>query len=158
MFRHMPTTDTEPTRDVTVSDELIPLSVFALDHPQPPEGWSNFLGRWGITLRPDDIGRDSIRRSDAQMLLHEQRANELRVAKLRQLAEAEAVADDERRRALIWKGVSATALPVGVSAGDAMLQAAKDAQPRRTTPLEEALSNSGTLTYHPMRDNEAEAS
>jgi hypothetical protein len=29
-----------------------------------------------------------------------------------------------------------------------MLQAAVDAQPRRTTPLEEALSNRGEMTYH----------
>jgi hypothetical protein len=31
-----------------------------------------------------------------------------------------------------------------------MLQADRDAQPKRTTPLEEALSNSGTLTYHAL--------
>jgi hypothetical protein len=36
-----------------------------------------------------------------------------------------------------------------------MLQNDRDAQPKRTTPLEEALSNSGTLTYHPMQGEEA---
>ena len=127
---------------------LIPLSHFELDHPRPGEGWSNFLGRRGMTLRPDDIGRDSIRRSDAQKLLHEQRANELRAAKLRQLAEAEAVEADQLRRAQIWRGLPADHLPPGVAPAAVMLQADRDAQPKRTTPLEEALSNSGTLTYH----------
>jgi hypothetical protein len=31
-----------------------------------------------------------------------------------------------------------------------MLQAAKDAEPRRRTPLEEALDNDGALTYHSL--------
>jgi hypothetical protein len=62
MFR---STVTEPAPVEVEPADLIPLSHFALDHPQPSEGWGNFLGRRGITLRPDDIGRDSIRRSDA---------------------------------------------------------------------------------------------
>ena len=111
MFR---TPAAEPAPDVSTEatpEPLIPLSHLALDLPVPPEGWSNFLGRRGIMLRPDDIGRDSIRRSDAQVLLHEQRANELRAAKHRQLAEAEAVEADQLRRALIWKGVPADRHP-----------------------------------------------
>jgi hypothetical protein len=148
MFRSTPV-DVATAHEVVVPEEnVIALSVLQLDLQQPPEGWAAYLGRRGITLRPDDIGRDSIRRSDAQMLLHEQRASELRAVQLRQLAEAEAVEDDKRRRALIWKGVSATALPEGVSASSVMLQAAKDSEPRRTTPLEHALSNSGGMTYH----------
>ena len=153
MFRTAPVAEPAPV-EVEPAD-LIPLSHFALDHPQPVEGWSNFLGRRGITLRPDDIGRDSIRRSDAQMLLHEQRANQLRAAKLRQLAEAEAVEADQLRRAQIWQGVPADHMPPGVPPAAAMLQTARDAKPKRTTPLEEALSNSGTLTYHPMQGEEA---
>jgi hypothetical protein len=82
MFKTAPAVEPAPV-EVEPAD-LIPLSHFALDHPQPSEGWSNFLGRRGITLRPDDIGRDSIRRSDAQKLLHEHRANEIRKARLRQ--------------------------------------------------------------------------
>ena len=98
-----------------VESELIPLSVFALDHPQPPEGWSNFLGRRGITLRPDHIGRDAISSHDAQMLLHEQRADELRRRKLAAVQEQEAVEQDRVRRASIWKGLPADQLPVGVN-------------------------------------------
>ena len=150
-------TDIEPAPVVVeTADDLIPLSHFALDHPQPPEGWSNFLGRQGITLRPDDIGRDSIRRHDAQMLLHEQRASQLRAVKRHQLAEAEAVEADQRRRALIWKGVSADAIPVGVHPATAMLQAAKDAQPKRLSPLEESLSGE-SMVYHtyPLSEDES---
>jgi hypothetical protein len=33
-----------------------------------------------------------------------------------------------------------------------MLQAALDAEPRRRSVLEEALANSDSLTYHPVRD------
>ena len=63
MFGNAPAV--QPVSEVTPRDELIPLSHFALDHPQPPEGWSNFLGRRGITLRPDHIGRDAISSHDA---------------------------------------------------------------------------------------------
>ena len=131
---------------------LIPLSHFELDHPRPGEGWSSFLGRRGMTLRPDDIGRDSIRRSDAQILLHEQRANELRAAKRRQVAEAEAVEADQRRRASIWKGLDATRLPPGSRASEALLAAARDAQPRRQSVLQHALSNEGALEFHPYAE------
>ena len=127
--------------------DLIPLSHFELDHPRPPEGWANFLGRRAIAFVPDDLGRDCVRRQDARRLLDERRADQLRAAKLRQLAEAEAVEADQRRRALIWKGVSATALPEGVTASAAMLQAAKDESPRRRSMLEEAFAGQG-LTFH----------
>jgi hypothetical protein len=146
MFRSMP--DTEPTRDVTVSDELIPLSVFALDHPRPPEGWANFLGRRAIAFVPDDLGRDCIRRRDARRLLDEKRAGELRAAKRRQLADQEAVEADQLRRASIWKGLPADRIPDGVRAGDAMIAAARQAKPKRQSPLEEALSSDGGITYH----------
>jgi hypothetical protein len=134
--------------------DLIPLSHFALDHPQPSEGWSNFLGRRGITLRPDRIGRDAISSRDAQMLLHEKRAEELRAAKLRQLAEQEAVAADERRRDLIWKGVSATALPEGMAPATAMLLAGHDERPRRKSPVAEVLDGE-SMTFHSYGDQEA---
>jgi hypothetical protein len=151
MFGTSPTAAAvEMTRDVTVSDKLIPLSVLALDLPRPPEGWADFLGRRAIAFVPDDLGRDCVRRGDARRLLDEQRENQLRLAKLRQLAEQEAVEADRVRRASIWKGLPAEQLPVGVAPSAAMLQAAKDARPKRRTPLEEALSNSGTLTYHPI--------
>jgi hypothetical protein len=36
-----------------------------------------------------------------------------------------------------------------------MLQAAKDAEPRRQSVLEEALANRDGLVYHPLSDREA---
>ena len=157
MFRTAPNVSPDATPDVgttvpTSSDDLIPLSHLALDLPVPAEGWADFLGRRAIAFVPDDIGRDSIRRSDAQRLLHEQRANELRVAKLRELAEQEAVEADQLRRAQIWKGLSADAIPVGVHPAAAMLQSAKDAQPKRRTPLEEAFSGE-SMTFHAYPSN-----
>jgi hypothetical protein len=139
------------------SEPLVPLSHFALDHPQPPEGWSNFLGRRGITLRPDDIGRDSIRRSDAQMLLHEQRAEQLRQRKLAALRQEQEEEADKLRRSQIWTGLSADAIPIGVHPAAAMLQASKDARPRRSTPLEHALSNEGGVVFHPIGPGSGES-
>jgi hypothetical protein len=152
MFKTAPAVEPAPV-EVEPAD-LIPLSHFALDHPQPSEGWSNFLGRRGITLRPDDIGRDSIRRSDAQKLLHEQRANELRAAKLRQLAEAEAEEASQRQLAQISKGVPAAALPEGMTPATAMLLGGQDETPRRKSPVAEMLDGD-SLTFHSYGDQEA---
>ena len=149
MFKTAPVV--ESTRDDSSHLEpLVPLSVLALDHPQLAEGWADFLGRRAIAFVPDDLGRDCVRRQDARRLLDERRADQLRAAKLRQLAEAEAVEADQLRRAQIWQGVPADHMPPGVPPAAAMLQTARDAKPKRTTPLEEALSNSGTLTYHAL--------
>jgi hypothetical protein len=150
MFRTAPAAAVEPPRDESSHLEpLVPLSVLALDLPQPAEGWAGFLGRRAIAFLPDDLGRDCVRRQDARRLLDEQHANELRAAKLRQLAEQGAVEADQLRRSQIWAGVPAHTLPVGVSAAAAMLQTAKDAQPRRRSMLEESLAGE-TLTFHTL--------
>ena len=95
----------------------------------------------------DDLGRDAISRVDAKALLTERAANEERKARHRKLVEAQAVADDQLRRASIWTGAPAVE---GVSASALMLQADKDAQPKRRSVLQEALAGSETLTYHPL--------
>jgi hypothetical protein len=62
---------------------------------------------------------------------------------------------EELRRAQLRGGVSADMVPAGVLPATAMLQAVRDAQPRRRTPLEEALGGGG-LVYHPIeRDDES---
>jgi hypothetical protein len=127
--------------------DLIPLSVLQLDL-DPGEPWPVFLARRAITFRPDAIGRDAIAAGDAQRLLAERRADELRRRQHLKVAEEEAVEADRLRRARIWKGVPADALPVGATAAGVMLAAAKEAEPKRTTPLEHALSNSGSMEYH----------
>ena len=156
MFRSMP--DPEPAHDV-ISDRspepLVPLSHLELDLPRPAAGWPDYLGRRAIAFVPDDLGRECVRRQDAPPLLDEKREAENRAAKLRQLQEQLAVEADELRRSQIWKGVSADAMPPGAAPASVMLALDKDSQPRRTTPLEEALSNSAALTYHPMQGEEA---
>jgi hypothetical protein len=150
MFRHAPVAEAaeiEQGGDRGRNADLIPLTVLKLDL-DPGEPWHSFLGRRGIRFVPDHIGRDAISAGDAQRLLDEKREDLLRQAALRRTQEAEAIADDQRRRAQIWKGLPAVDLPVGVSASDAMVAAAKDAQPRRESVLQHALANTGEMEYH----------
>ena len=53
--------------------------------------------------------------------------------------------------ASIWRG-PAVDLPYGVSPSSAMLQAARDAQPKRMGVLQEALAGE-SMTYHPIAPN-----
>jgi hypothetical protein len=62
------------------------------------------------------------------------------------------IEQEAQRQAGLHRGVPWYAIPDGVAPAAAMLQASKDAQPRRVTPLQEALSQSGTLTFHPIHD------
>jgi hypothetical protein len=125
---------------------MIPLSVLRLDL-DPGEPWPLFLGRRGIAFRPDRIGRDAVTAGDAQRLLAERRAHKLRNQAVLRAREAEAVEADERRRALIWKGVPADAMPSDASPASVMLQAAKDARPRRQSMVEAAFANDGTVMH-----------
>jgi hypothetical protein len=50
----------------------------------------------------------------------------------------------------VQKGIPADRIPDGVTPAAAMLQAAKDAQPRRKSVLEHALANGDTFEYHPV--------
>jgi hypothetical protein len=132
-----------------VPADLVPLSVLALDLAAPSVGgWPAYLAGRGIAVVPDDIGRLAVSRDDARRLITERREAE---ARGREAAERQAVELDRQWRAQLWGGVPADHLPPGVAPAAAMLQAARDAQPRRTTPLQEALSNSGELTYHSMQ-------
>jgi hypothetical protein len=40
--------------------------------------------------------------------------------------------------------------PPGVAPASAMLQSAQDARPKRITPLQHALSNTGEMVYHSL--------
>jgi hypothetical protein len=147
----------EPAPDVIVPADVIPLSHLELDLPTPVEGWTVFLAARGVEVTLDDIGRMAVARDDARQLLTEKREREAEQARRRKLAEAQAVADDQIRRAAIWQGVPADLIPPGVSAASVMLQASKEAQPKRQSVLQHALGNSGELVFHPIRD-EADAS
>ena len=52
MFK-TPAPDVESAPDQVLSENLVPLSHFELDHPQPPEGWPAFLGRRAIAFVPE---------------------------------------------------------------------------------------------------------
>jgi hypothetical protein len=154
MFRApVPVTEPAPV-EVAPAVDLVPISHLALDLPEPVGGWAGYLKGRGIEVLTDDIGRPSIARADARQLFDEHRASEAEKARRRKLAEAQAVADDQLRRAQIWGGVPAEALPVGVSASSVMLQAARDAQPKRQSVLQHALANSGEMVFHLITQNE----
>jgi hypothetical protein len=55
----------------------------------------------------------------------------------------------------VRKGIPADRIPDGVTPAAAMLQAAKDAQPRRKSVLEHALANDGAVEYHPIRTEQS---
>ncbi|HEY6688334.1 MAG TPA: hypothetical protein VI094_19240 [Propionibacteriaceae bacterium] len=153
MFNKATAPVAEPASDVTEPLEpLVPLSVLQLDLDAPVGGWASYLADRHIEVVADDIGRMSVSRDAARLLFAEEREREERQARHRKLVEAKAVADDQLRRSQIWGGVPAEALPVGVSASSVMLQAARDAQPKRQSVLQHALANSGEMVFHPIRD------
>jgi hypothetical protein len=155
MFRSLP--DVEQAAARVAMPEPVPLSVLSLDHPEPAGGWNVYLHERNIPVGEDDLGRPAIARVDARQLFAEQRNAEAERARHLAAAERAAIEQDRVRFAQIWKGVAATELPVGVGAGDAMLAAARQAQPKRQSPLEAALSNSPEMAYHaftPARDEE----
>jgi hypothetical protein len=130
--------------------DLIPVSVLALDLPAPATGWLAYLTGRDIAVALDDIGRDSITRDDARQLITERREAEAKQREAAARIEQEAIERDQRFRASLWQGVPADHMPPGLAPAAVMLQADKDAQPRRQTPLQHALQNSGELVYHPL--------
>jgi hypothetical protein len=83
------------------------------------------------------------------MLIAEERQREQLRREKAAAAEKAAVEADERRRAQIWRGLPSEFLPVGASPASVMLAADREARPKRTTPLQEALSGE-SLIYHPL--------
>ena len=83
-------------------------------------------------------------------LLTERREYEIRRQEVAAQQEARAIEADRVRRASIWGGVPADAVPPGVAPAAAMLQAAVDSRPRRRSVLEDALAGEGA-TFHPIR-------
>jgi hypothetical protein len=129
----------------------VPLSHLELDLDRPVEGWPNFLGARAIAIVPDDLGRDSIPRQAARRLLDERREQELKQAALRRLAEQQAVEADQAFRASLPRGAAWYDIPAGVHPATAMLQAAKDAEPRRTpSQVEWMFGEVDTMVYHEL--------
>jgi hypothetical protein len=150
MFRSTP--DIEPALVAVDPADLIPLSHLELDLPTPVEGWHLHLADRNIEIVEDDLGRASISRGDAKRLFAERRRAQFRSREVLARQEREAIEADQLRRASIWKGLPADRLPVGARASEAMLAAARDAQPRRQSVLQHALSNEGALEFHPYAE------
>jgi hypothetical protein len=148
MFRTAPAA--EPPADVVAADDPIPISHLGLDLPEPATGWASYLTGRGIPIVLDSIGRSAVSSADARQLLDERREAEARQAAKREAVEREAIERDQQFRAQIWGGLPAEYLPVGVLPAAVMLQADKDAQPRRRSVMQEALSNDSGLTFHSL--------
>jgi hypothetical protein len=96
----------------------------------------------------DDLGRRCVSREVARGLFAARAEAEVKAREVRERLEAEYL---ERAAANpVWTGIPADRVPDGVWAAAAMLQAAKDEQPRRRSVLEHALTNDGSIEYHPV--------
>ena len=58
---------------MSIDDHVVPLSLFALDYPEPPDGWAIELRSRAIPIVEDSIGRAAIPSVFARELLVEQR-------------------------------------------------------------------------------------
>ena len=132
--------------------EPIPLSVLALGlDQQPANGWTVWLAEQGISITFDDLGRRCISRADAKRLLDEKRQAEIRRQDQLARLEQEAVEKDRAWRASLPRGAAWYDVPAGVHPATAMLQAAKDAQPRRTpSQVEWMFGEADTMVYHEL--------
>jgi hypothetical protein len=153
MFRSTVTAPAPPA-DVVDTSDLIPLSVLELDLPAPATGWLIELDRRGIAVVADDIGRDSLTKDDARELITEHRENEARKARHREETERRAIEADQQWRAQLSPGIPWYEIPAGVTAAEMWAQAEHDARPKRRSLLEDALANTGSMEYHPLRDEE----
>jgi hypothetical protein len=128
-------------------NELIPLSILELDLPAPGNGWAAGLAEHGIAIVLDDLGRASIPRAAARHLFEARRAAEAKARKISQRREEQAVEADRRWRASLPRGQRWWELPDGVHPATAMLQQAKDAEPKRRSLLEDAFAGTPSAMY-----------
>jgi hypothetical protein len=153
MFRAAPAP--EPTPVVELCAHPVPLAELERDlGGVPPDGWAVHLGKRGVAMIPDDLGRASVSRGDAKRLLDERREHELKTQRCLALVEAEAIEADRRWRESLPKGLPVSAIPEGATYADVVRQAELDGRPRRRSLLDESLSGeSGTFhSLHPEGD------
>jgi hypothetical protein len=138
-----------PQIEISVSHrdtDLVPLSYLELDLPTPVSGWQIELGRRGIEILTDDIGRPSISRDAVRQLLDEQRENELRQREAAARMEAQAIEQDRQFRASLPVGQAWYDMPAGQLPASVMLQQAKDAARTRPTDAEWMFKPPGEIT------------
>jgi hypothetical protein len=95
----------------------------------------------------DDLGRRCVSREVARRLFADRA--EFAVRQREVLARQEAAFAEQAAANRLWPGIPAGFIPEGVAPAAAMLQAAKDAAPRRQSVLQHALPNEGVIQYHP---------
>jgi hypothetical protein len=141
---------------VPAPSDLIPLSHLELDLPAPTTGWLIELDRRGIEVVVDDVGRKSISRADARLLLDEQRENEARAREVAERNERQAIEADRQRRAQLSPGVPWYEIPADLLPVQAMTAAARDESPRRRNPLLDFIDNPhGGAVFHPIQGDES---
>jgi hypothetical protein len=136
---------------------LVPLAElagegFGWDGPlvtNPRDAIDVLAGQLGDEVVFDDLGRRCVSRGTARRLFVERAAGEVRQREARERLELQYA---ERAAANpVWSGIPADRIPEGVAPALAMLTAAKDARPRRQSVLEHALTNDGSIEFHPIQ-------
>jgi hypothetical protein len=156
MFRTVPAIEAPVVMDPA---DLIPLSHLSLDLPVPAAGWLIELERRGIEVVVDDIGRRSVARDVARMLIAEQAEAEMRRREVMARVELAAEEKDRQFRAQLHPGIPWHRMPDpgGLLPVMQMTAAAKDAQPRRTPSQNEWLFGEvdDTMVYHELPQEES---
>jgi hypothetical protein len=157
-----PVVEPEPAPEVgtrvPMPEAPVALVELSLSLDEPSVGWVAYLATKGVEIVEDDLGREAILRVDARQLFSEHRADEVRKAEHRARQEREAERADRLWRAQLPQGVSAAAIPPGLTFAEAAWSAELDSvgyRPRRTTMAEDLFDNSGTLTFHSLTGHAA---
>jgi hypothetical protein len=110
------------------------------------------MAECNIRIVDDDLGRPSISRSDARRLLTQKREAEQKARELAEVNERQAIEADRQWRAALPRGAAWWEVPDGVHPATAMLQQAKDAQPRRTpSQVEWMFGETDTMVFHSLQ-------
>ena len=142
-----------PAADPAAPAGLVPLAELAAegwgwDVPRiatPRAAVDALAHQLGAEVLTDDLGRRAVSRDVARRLFAERRAAEAKQYEAQQRRDAEAV--ELAANNPVRGGIPADRVPDGVSPAAAMLQAAQDDEPRRTSVLEEALSNRDDIVF-----------
>jgi hypothetical protein len=145
-------TEGAPAEPVTLAE--LCAEGFGYDIPSyvrsPRDAVDVLAAELGAAVVLDDLGRRVVSRETARRLFAERDEGERRQREAQERYQAEQA--EQAARNPVWTGIPAGQFPDGVSAATAMLQAAKDAQPRRQSVLDHALQDrDGQIEYHPIQ-------
>jgi hypothetical protein len=113
----------------------------------PRGDWATELAARGTQVLTDDVGRSAISRADARQLFDERRESEARKREVMERQEQAAIQADQQFRARLHPGIPWYQVPDGVLPVQAMTQAARDAQPKRRSVLQDALAGGETVMH-----------